>query len=95
MIVLQNWRAKSSSHIAGDFCSKDIVKLKPTDTLHDAVKMMHKSSISQIPVFNNSEVVGVISGKWDRKPLGRFRGGRVEKSKTCRHHGSGSTNSGF
>ena len=29
---------ESSSHTAGDFCSKDIVKLKPTNTLHDAIK---------------------------------------------------------
>lgn len=52
---------ESSSHIAGDFCSKDIVKLKPTNTLHDAIKKMHQLSISQIPVFNNTEIVGIIS----------------------------------
>jgi predicted transcriptional regulator len=52
---------KSSSHKAGDFCSKDIVKLKPTDTLHDAIKKMHKLSISQIPIFEKNEPVGVIS----------------------------------
>ena len=51
----------SSSHIAGDFCSKDIAKLKPTNTLHDAIKMMHDLSISQVPVFDKSEVVGLIS----------------------------------
>jgi len=51
----------SSSHIAGDFCSKDIAKLKPTNTLHDAVKKMHELSISQIPIFDNSEIVGLIS----------------------------------
>jgi len=50
-----------SSHTAGDFCSKEIVKLKPTNTLHDAIKKMHKLSISQIPVFSNSEIVGVVS----------------------------------
>ncbi len=27
-----------SSHKAGDFCSKEIVKLKPTNSLHDAIK---------------------------------------------------------
>lgn len=52
---------KSSSHTAGDFCSKDIVKLKPTNTLHDAIKKMHQLSISQIPVFDKSDIVGVIS----------------------------------
>jgi len=58
---LAKLEGESSSHTAGDFCSKDIVKLKPTNTLHDAIKKMHQLSISQIPVFNNSEIVGVIS----------------------------------
>ncbi|MFB5604863.1 MAG: CBS domain-containing protein [Nitrosarchaeum sp.] len=58
---LANLEGKSSSHKAGDFCSKDVVKLKPSNTLHDAIKKMHESSISQIPVFNGNELVGVIS----------------------------------
>jgi len=58
---LGNLEGKSSSHKAGDFCSKDVVKLKPTNTLHDAIKKMHESSISQIPIFNGQEPVGVIS----------------------------------
>ena len=58
---LTKLEGESSSHTAGDFCSKDIVKLKPTNTLHDAIKKMHELSISQIPVFNNSEIVGVVS----------------------------------
>ena len=58
---LAKMEGESSSHTAGDFCSKDIVKLKPTNTLHDAIKKMHQLSISQIPVFINSEIVGVVS----------------------------------
>jgi predicted transcriptional regulator len=58
---LANLEGKSSSHKAGDFCSKDVVKLKPNNTLHDAIKKMHESSISQIPVFDGQEPVGVIS----------------------------------
>ncbi|NOS61441.1 MAG: CBS domain-containing protein [Nitrosarchaeum sp.] len=58
---LANLEGKSSSHKAGDFCSKDVVKLKPSNTLHDAIKKMHESSISQIPIFNGQELVGVIS----------------------------------
>ena len=58
---LANLEGKSSSHTAGDFCSKDVVKLKPSNTLHDAIKKMHESSISQIPIFNGTELVGVIS----------------------------------
>jgi len=58
---LASLEGKSSSHKAGDFCSKDVVKLKPTNTLHDAIKKMHESSISQIPVFDGQELVGMIS----------------------------------
>ena len=58
---LANLEGKSSSHKAGDFCSKDVIKLKPSNTLHDAIKKMHESSISQIPIFNGQEPVGVIS----------------------------------
>ncbi len=58
---LAKLEGESSSHTAGDFCSKDIVQLKPTNTLHDAIKKMHQLSISQIPVFSNSEIVGVVS----------------------------------
>ena len=58
---LANLEGKSSSHKAGDFCSKDVVKLKPSNTLHDAIKKMHESSISQIPIFDGQEPVGVIS----------------------------------
>ncbi len=58
---LASLEGKSSSHKAGDFCSKDVVKLKPSNTLHDAIKKMHESSISQIPIFNGNELVGVIS----------------------------------
>ena len=58
---LTQLEGESSSHTAGDFCSRDIVKLKPTNTLHDAIKKMHELSISQIPVFDNSDVVGVVS----------------------------------
>lgn len=58
---LASLEGKSSSHKAGEFCSKDVVKLKPSNTLHDAIKKMHESSISQIPIFNGHEPVGVIS----------------------------------
>ncbi|MFB5619493.1 MAG: helix-turn-helix domain-containing protein, partial [Candidatus Nitrosomaritimum aestuariumsis] len=53
--ILGDMEGKSSSHKAGDFCSKDIVKLEPHNTLHDAIKKMHHLSISQIPVFEKNE----------------------------------------
>lgn len=58
---LASLEGKSSSHKAGEFCSKEVVKLKPSNTLHDAIKKMHESSISQIPIFDGHELVGVIS----------------------------------
>lgn len=50
-----------SAHTAGEFCSKDIVKLKPTNSLHDAIKKMRTLSISQIPIFEAKEPVGVVT----------------------------------
>ena len=58
---LTSLEGKASSHIAGDFCSEDIVKLKPSNTLHDAIKKMRQLSISQIPIFDGNDVVGLIS----------------------------------
>ena len=58
---LATLEGKSSSHKAGDFCSKDIVMLKPSNTLHDAIKKMRKFSISQIPIFNGTEPVGIVT----------------------------------
>jgi predicted transcriptional regulator len=50
-----------SSTKAGDICSKEVAKLKVNDSLHDAVKKMQELSISQIPIFEGTEVVGVIT----------------------------------
>jgi predicted transcriptional regulator len=58
---LASLEGQSSPHKAGDFCSKEIIKLKPSNTLHDAIEKMHKFSISQIPVFDGNTPVGVVS----------------------------------
>ena len=78
---LANLEGKSSSHTAGDFCSKDIVKLKPTNTLHDAIKKMHKLSISQIPIFENSDIVGVVSEDGIVKHLADIGEAELKKAK--------------
>ena len=78
---LASLEGKSSSHTAGDFCSKDIVKIKPTQTLHDAIKKMHELSISQIPVFSNAEIVGVISEDGIVKHLVDLGEAELKKSK--------------
>jgi len=58
---LATLEGKSSSHKAGDFCSKDVIRLKPSNTLHDAIKKMRTQSISQIPIFKEKDLLGVIS----------------------------------
>ena len=59
--VLASKESEVSTHNAGELCSQNIVKLKPTNTLHDAIKKMHVDQISQIPIFDASIPVGVIS----------------------------------
>ncbi len=58
---LATLEGQSSLHKAGDFCSKEVVKLKPTNSLHDAIKKMRSMSISQIPIFDGKELVGVVT----------------------------------
>ncbi|MCY4491757.1 MAG: helix-turn-helix domain-containing protein, partial [Thaumarchaeota archaeon] len=58
---LAGLESHSSPHKAGDFCSKYIIKLAPSDTLHDAIKKMRQTSISQIPVFEGRDLAGLIS----------------------------------
>ena len=56
------WSLESQSSMkAGDICSKDIAKLKTSDTLQDAIKKMQDLSISQVPIFDGNEAVGVIT----------------------------------
>jgi len=56
------WSLESQSSMkAGDICSKEIVKLRTSDTLHDAIKKMQDMSISQVPVFEGNEVVGLVT----------------------------------
>ena len=78
---LSKLEGESSSHTAGDFCSTDIVKLKPTNTLHDAIKKMHQLSISQIPIFNNSDVLGMISEDGIVKHLAELGEAELKKAK--------------
>lgn len=58
---LASLEGRSSSHSAGDFCSKPIIKLEPTDTLQYAIDKMQDKSISQIPVFDGKKLVGIVS----------------------------------
>lgn len=58
---LASLEKSTASHTAGDLCNRDIVKLGPNDTMQNAIALMRKYSISQIPVFNAKSIAGVIS----------------------------------
>ncbi|MEM2760812.1 MAG: CBS domain-containing protein [Nitrososphaerales archaeon] len=46
---------------AGDICNRDLICISKSDSLHNAIELMHKHSVSQIPVFDSSKPVGLIS----------------------------------
>jgi predicted transcriptional regulator len=50
-----------SSMKAGDICSNKLISVQKDETLHIAIDRMRKNSISQIPVFDGSRVVGVVT----------------------------------
>ena len=58
---LANREGSRSTHTAGEICSKNIVTMKPNNTLDDAITKMKQSSISQIPIFDSKKPIGVIS----------------------------------
>ncbi len=58
---LASKESETSAHNAGELCSQKIVKLKPTNTLGEAMTKMDKEKISQIPIFDGSNAVGVIT----------------------------------
>ena len=58
---LATMESRTSQRTVYELCSKKIVSIKPTDTINHAIKIMQKSSISQIPVFDKFVVVGLIS----------------------------------
>ena len=59
--VLASKESEASAHNAGELCSQKIVKLKPTNTLGEAMVKMDKEKISQIPIFDGNDAVGVIT----------------------------------
>jgi len=46
---------------AGEICSAQLVKLTPTATLDEAVKIMRDNAIRRIPVVSDGKAVGVVS----------------------------------
>lgn len=58
--VLSSLEGKSSLK-AGDICSRNLISVQKYETLHFAIEKMRINSISQIPVFDGSRVVGILS----------------------------------
>jgi predicted transcriptional regulator len=46
---------------AGDICSRKPISVQRDETLHMAIDLMRVNSISQIPVFDSSRVVGILT----------------------------------
>ena len=46
---------------AGDICSRQLISVQKDEKLHKAIDIMRDNSISQIPVFDSSRVVGILT----------------------------------
>jgi predicted transcriptional regulator len=46
---------------AGDICSRRLIAVQRDERLHKAIDVMRDNSISQIPVFESSRVVGILT----------------------------------
>jgi predicted transcriptional regulator len=58
--ILSSLEGKSSMK-AGTICSMNLISVQRHEALHSAIDKMRRNSISQIPVFDGSRVVGIIS----------------------------------
>ncbi len=45
----------------GDICSDQLVKLSPTSSLEDAVKVMRDHAIRRVPVVKDGQAIGIVS----------------------------------
>jgi predicted transcriptional regulator len=58
--VLSSQEGKTSLK-AGDICSHEVISVQKVEKLEVAIEKMMKNSISQIPVFDVSKIVGLVS----------------------------------
>jgi predicted transcriptional regulator len=58
--ILSSLEGKSSMK-AGNICSMNLISVQKHEALYSAIDKMRRNSISQIPVFDASRVVGIIS----------------------------------
>jgi predicted transcriptional regulator len=58
--VLGSLEGKTSMK-AGDICSRQLISVQKDERLYKALDMMRRNSISQMPVFDGSKVVGILT----------------------------------
>lgn len=58
--VLSSLEGQLSMRV-GDICSRNLVYVSRSDSLHKAIELMRKHSFSQVPVFDTSRPIGLIS----------------------------------
>ena len=58
--ILQNIH-KHEEKKAKDFMNKKVMSLKPESKVSEAIALMKKHAISQIPIIKNNQVTGIIS----------------------------------
>lgn len=46
---------------AGEICSSQLVKISPTASLDEAVKIMRDNAVRRVPVVSNGKAIGVVS----------------------------------
>lgn len=58
--ILGSLEGRTSMKV-GDICSRNLISVQKEQRLHSAIDVMRKNSISQIPVFDGSKVVGILT----------------------------------
>jgi predicted transcriptional regulator len=58
--ILGSLEGRTSMKV-GDICSRNLISVQKEQKLHSAIDVMRKNSISQVPVFDGSKVVGILT----------------------------------
>lgn len=69
---------KQKEILAKNICTKDIAFIKSNDTVDDAIKLMKKYAISQMPVVKEKIIVGSISEETFVKKYDKIKNKRMK-----------------
>jgi predicted transcriptional regulator len=58
--ILGSLEGRTSMKV-GDICSRNLISVQKEQRLHTAIDVMRENSISQVPVFDGSKVVGILT----------------------------------